>query len=60
MMEAIIPSQVEMSLRTLQKKRPNESQTKKEPNEPKQKNGRKERRDNATILLPHLCFKVAP
>ena len=20
----------------------------------------KERRDNATILLPHLCFKVAP
>ena len=24
------------------------------------KNERKERRGNATILLPHLCFKVAP
>ena len=24
------------------------------------KNERKERRDNVTILLPHLCFKVAP
>ena len=27
---------------------------------PKMKMREKERRDNATILLPHLCFKVAP
>jgi len=25
-----------------------------------QKMREKERRDNATILFPHLCFKVAP
>ena len=25
-----------------------------------QKMREKERRDNVTILLPHLCFKVAP
>ena len=27
---------------------------------PNKKKREKERRDNATILLPHLCFKVAP
>ena len=26
----------------------------------KEKKREKERRDNVTILLPHLCFKVAP
>ena len=36
------------------KKEAQEAQTKKEKNE------RKERRDNVTILFPHLCFKVAP
>ena len=54
MMEAMIPSQVGTSLRTLQKI--------KEAKEAHQKikNERKERRGNATILLPHLCFEVAP
>jgi hypothetical protein len=28
--------------------------------EKKRKMREKERRGNATILLPHLCFKVAP
>ena len=27
---------------------------------PPKKMREKERRDNVTILLPHLCFKVAP
>jgi hypothetical protein len=57
MMEAMIPSQVGMSLRTLQKnKRGQTSPNKKR----KRKNERKEGRDNVTILFPHLCFKVAP
>ena len=34
--------------------------TKKMRDGPNKKNERKERRDNVTILLPHLCFKVAP
>ena len=33
---------------------------KRERKGPSKKMGEKERRDNATILLPHLCFKVAP
>jgi len=59
MMEAMIPSQVRMSLRTLQKinKRGQRSPQK---NKKKQKIERKERRDNVTILLPQLCFRVAP
>ena len=39
-----------------------EAQIKKEAKEAHQnkKMREKERRDNVTILLPHLCFKVAP
>ena len=44
-----------------EKKEAKEAQIKKEAKEAHQKNMReKERRDNATILFPHLCFKVAP
>ena len=58
MMEAMIPSQAGMSLRTLQKiKEAKESHHKKRE---KEKNERKERRDSVTILFPHVCFKVAP
>ena len=58
MMEAMIPSQVGMSLRTLQKiKEAKEAQIKIRR---KEKNERKDRRDNVTILFPHLCFKIAP
>ena len=72
MMEAMIPSQVGMSLWTLQKiKEAKEAHKKKSPKKPtkkrqkpekniKIKNERKKRRDNVTILLPHLCFRVAP
>ena len=48
MMETMISPQVRMRLRTKKIKEAKEAQTK------------KERRDNANILLPHLCFKVAP
>ena len=57
MMEAMIPSQVGMILGTLQKRK--EAKKRKEKEKP-QKMREKERRDNATILLPHLCFKIAP
>jgi hypothetical protein len=67
MMEAMIPSQVGMSLRTLGKiKEAKEAQIKKSPNKPtkkkkkRKKYERKERRGNVTILFPHLCFKLAP
>ena len=30
------------------------------PNKKKKMMREKERRDNVTILFPHLCFKVAP
>ena len=66
MMETMIPPQVGMRLRTLRKiKEAKEAQIKKEAikkRRPKKnkKMREKERRDNATILLPHLCFKVAP
>ena len=54
-----------MRLRTLQKiKEAKEAQIKKEAKEAHQKNNKKmrekERRGSATILFPHLCFKVAP
>ena len=51
MMETMIPPQVGMRL-----------QIKKEAikKEKAKKMIEKERRGNATILLPHLCFKVAP
>ena len=55
MMETMIPPQVGMRLRT--KKR--EAIKKREKVQIK-KMREKERRDNVTILLPHLCFKVAP
>ena len=60
----MIPPQVGMKLRTLQKiKEAKEAQIKKEAKEAHQKNKKlreKERRGNATILLPHLCFNIAP
>ena len=60
-MEAMIPSQVGMRLRTLKIiEEANEAQIKKEAKDAHQKNERKERRDNATIFCPHLCLKVAP
>ena len=71
MMETMIPPQVGMRLRTLSKiKEAKEAQIKKEAKEAHQKREKKqnkkqkkrenERRDNVTILLPHLCFRVAP
>jgi len=63
-MEAMIPSQVGMSLRTSQKiKEAKEAQIKKEAKEAHQKNKKlreKERRGNVTVLLPHLCLSVEP
>ena len=60
MMEAMIPSQAGMSLRTLLKtEEAKEAQIKKEAKEAHQKMREKERRDNVTILLPHFCFKLA-
>ena len=53
MMETMIPPQVGMRLGPKKRGQKNERR-------PKEKNVRKERRDNVTILLPHLCFKVAP
>jgi len=53
----MIPPQVGMRLWTENKKR---GQKKGEGPNKKTKNERQERRGNATILLPQLCFKVAP
>ena len=59
MMETMIPPQVGMRLRT--KKINKKRGIKREKAQIKNKKKReKERRDNVTILLPHLCFKVAP
>ena len=33
---------------------------KRQKRRPKKRMREKERRDNVTILFPHLCFKVAP
>ena len=52
MMETMIPPQVGMRLRTKKREGPK--------NEKIKKMREKERRGNVTILLPHLCFKVAP
>ena len=61
MVETMIPPQVRMRLRTLKKiKEAKEAQMKKEAKEAHKKMREKERRGNVTILLPHLCFKVAP
>ena len=61
-MEAMIPSQVGMSLRTLKKiKEDKEAQRKQErPKKPNKKMRERERRGNGTILFPHMCFNVAP
>ena len=57
MMETMIPPQAGMRLRTKYKKRKKEA-IKIEKAEIK--NERKKEKGNATILLPHMCFKVAP
>ena len=54
MMETIISPQVKDE--TLDEKRGGH----KKRERPYKKMREKERRDNVTILLPHLCFKVAP
>ena len=58
MMETMIPPQVGMRLRA-KKKRPSKIE-KAQIKKISKKMREKERRDNATILLPHLCFKLAP
>ena len=55
MMETMIPPQVGRRLRT--KKIGHKKKKREGPN---RKMREKERRGNATILLPQLCFKVAP
>ena len=64
MMETMIPPQVGMRLRTKKreaKRSPNKNEAiKKKRKGPNKKKREKERRDNVTILFPHLCFKVAP
>ena len=63
MMETMIPPQVGMRLRTKNEKKKGKEAIKKENKGPKKKREKKrekERRDNVTILFPHLCFKVAP
>ena len=57
MMETMIPPQVGMRLQTKKKKKKEAIKKRKGPNK---KMREKERRDNVTILFPHLCFKVAP
>ena len=57
MMETMIPSQLGMRLRTKKEEEKKEA-IKKEKKAQIKKMGEKERRDNVTILLPHLCFKV--
>ena len=56
MMETMIPPQVGMRLQTKKEKK----EAIKKRKGPNKKMREKERRGNATILLPHLCFKVAP
>ena len=59
MMETMIPPQVGMRLRT--KKRCQKEPNKKIKKEKiKEKTKKEKKRGNVTILLPHLCFKVAP
>ena len=60
-METMITPQVGMRLRAEKKFKKEKKDAIKKGEGPKNKKMReKERRDNATILLPHLCFKVAP
>ena len=60
MMETMIPPQVGIRLQTKKEEEKRGQKKKEGPKKKKYKMGEKERRDNATILLPHLCFKVAP
>ena len=61
MMETMIPPQVGMRLRTKnKKKRPKKREGPKKTKTKNKKMREKERRGNATMLLPHLCFKVGP
>ena len=60
MMETMIPTQVGMRLQTERKKTEKRGHEKKEKAQKNKKMREKERRGNATILFPHLCFKVAP
>ena len=55
MMETMIPPQVGMRLPTKRKEK--KVVIKKRGKGPNKKMREKERRDNVTILLPHLCFK---
>ena len=57
MMETMVPPQVGMRIWAKRKKERKEAIQKEGPNK---KMREKERRGNATILLPHLCLKVAP
>ena len=62
MMETMIPPLVGMRLRTKNKNKIKKRPRKREgpPKKENKKMREKERRGNATILLPHLCLKVAP
>ena len=60
MMETMIPPQVGMRLRMKKRRKKKKEAIKKGEKGPNKKKREKERRDNVTILLPHLCFKVAP
>ena len=60
MTDTMIPPQVGMRLRTKKKERKDAKKKRKKKEGPNKKMREKERRDNVTILLPHLCFKVAP
>ena len=65
MVETMIPPQVGMRLPMKRKKGKKRGQKKKKgPNKKGKKEKKimreKERKDNVTILFPHLCFKVAP
>ena len=59
MMEIMIPPQVGMRLRTKKKRKAKKREGPKKGKKQNKKMREKERRGNVTILLPHLCFKVA-
>ena len=60
MMETMIPPQVGMRLRTKKKEWPKKREGPKKEKKKTKKMREKKRRGNVTILLPHLCLKVAP
>ena len=61
MMKAMIPPQVGMRLRTLQKEKKKKKRRKAKKGKG-QKKEKRERKKGAMLLslFPHLCFKVAP